>query len=218
RTEAVVAALVHDLGMTAMPPDLLAQPTPFTDDQRRALEQHCHDGSRWLAKLWPARSLPVRAAVEHHEQPDGMGHPAGRRGDQLDSSIRLLSACDIYVGMTSPRPHRPAHDPRTALADTLLQADRGALDKQEAEKLLRLGFYPVGCLVELDDGALAHVGRQNPTQPAKTLVALVTSSKRQPLLNARVLDLSDEGERGILRQAPEADRRKVQLNAWSRAL
>src|SRR5262249_5120749 len=140
RTEAVVAALVHDLGMTAMPPDLLAQPTPFTDDQRRPLEHHCHDGSRCLPQLRPAPPLPARAAGEHHEQPEGRGSPAGRRGDQLDSLIRLLSACDIYVGMTSPRPHRPAHDPRTALADTLLQADRGALDKQEAEKLLRLGF------------------------------------------------------------------------------
>ena len=46
---------------------------------------------------------------------------------------------------------------RTALTDTLLLADRGALDRHCAERLLHLSFYPVGSVVELADGAVGLV-------------------------------------------------------------
>src|SRR2546430_10036544 len=36
-----------------------------------------------------------------------------------------------YTTLFRSRPYRPAHDTRTALTDTLLLADRGALDRSE---------------------------------------------------------------------------------------
>lgn len=215
KVEAVAAALVHDVGMTAIPGEVLTDAGLFGPDQRRLMEQHCHHGCRWTAQFWTTDSLPAQAAADHHERPDCLGYPAGKNAGQIDPLVRLLAACDVYVALTSPRPYRSAHDPRTALTDTLLKADRGGLDRQEAEKLLRLGFYPVGCVVELDDGALARVSRGNPAQPAKPLVSLLTGPKRQPRLHGMVVDLSQDQHCQILRQAPEADLRKVEHGSWN---
>src|SRR5437667_255823 len=71
---------------------------------------------------------------------------------------------------------------RTALTDTLLLADKGALDRNFAERLLQLSFYPVGSVVELADGAIALVvaagtGKQDLTAPSRPVVALLTDSQ-----------------------------------------
>src|SRR5205085_474649 len=43
--DAVLAALVHDVGMLRVPAAILAHPGPLDDDQRRRVEAHCRDGA-----------------------------------------------------------------------------------------------------------------------------------------------------------------------------
>src|SRR5207247_1810239 len=108
--------------------------------ERRLLREHASEGARLVQRLWPGGGWPVAAAGEHHERLDGSGYPAGKQAHALSEPVRLLAVCDVYAALASPRPHRPAVDPRTALADTLMLADQGLLDRTQAERLLHLGF------------------------------------------------------------------------------
>jgi hypothetical protein len=216
--EAVQAALVHDAGMVRVPTDVLAKAGPLDEAGRRSIEAHPRTGAELIRRLLPDATL-AEAVANHHERLDGTGYPAGLREAQLSSLTRLLAVCDTYAALCCPRPHRPASDTRTALTDTLLLAESGALDSGHAERLLQLSFYPVGSAVELADGSVGlvvatHLGRQDLSTPARPVVALLTDAQGQPLASPLHLDLSESETRSIVRSLPPAERRQILGGAY----
>ncbi|MCI0682122.1 MAG: HD domain-containing protein [Gemmataceae bacterium] len=212
--EGLVAALVHDAGMVRLPAELIAQTGPLTEEQRRLVERHPLAGAQALVKLWPGGGWAIDAAADHHERLDGTGYPKGKRDLHLADEVKLLTVCDVYAALASARPWRGPHEPRTALTDTLLLADRGALDRKQAERLLRLAFYPPGSVVELDDGCVAlvlapQVGERALTQPARPVVTVVREAFGQAAATPRYLDLAQQTERTIVRSLAPAERRQV---------
>jgi HD-GYP domain-containing protein (c-di-GMP phosphodiesterase class II) len=216
--EALLAALMHDVGMVRVPAEILAHPGPLTDPQRRVVEHHAHAGAQMISRIMPGGGIFLEGATDHHERLDGTGYPAGRRDAQLSTFVRILSICDIYAARAAHRPYRPAQDTRTALTDTLLLADQGALDRGQAEKLLRLSFYPVGSVVELNDGAAGYVvatqpGRMGIDNPAKPMLHLLRGAGGQVLAFPRLINLMEDG-RAIVRGLPAAARRKLLLGTY----
>jgi HD-GYP domain-containing protein (c-di-GMP phosphodiesterase class II) len=212
--EAVVAALVHDAGMLAVPVAILNQHGPLDAEQRRLLEGHSRLGANLAARLLPSGSWLAEAAGGHHERLDGTGYPAGLRELQLAPLTRLLAVCDVYAALCSPRAHRPARETRTALTDTLLLAEQGTLDRRHAERLLHLSFYPVGTAVELVDGAIGvvvatHTDWSDLSTPARPVVAVLRDGRGKFLPAPHYLDLARCPHRSIVRSLPAAERREL---------
>jgi HD-GYP domain-containing protein (c-di-GMP phosphodiesterase class II) len=212
--EPVLAALVHDVGMVQVPVETWLHPGLLDDTQRRAVERHTLIGADLATRLLPGGAWLAEAAGGHHERLDGTGYPGGLRDAHIAPLTRLLVVCDVYVALCSPRLHRPARETRTALADTLLMADQGALDPREAERLLFLSFYPVGSVVELADGAIGrvvatHMAPRDLNTPARPVVAVLTDGQGHPLPSPRHLDLASCEGHGIVRTLSAAERREV---------
>ena len=115
--------------------------------------------------------------------------------------------------MQCPAP-RPRRDTRTALADTLLLAEQGQLDRGHAEALLHLSFYPAGSAVELADGSLGVVVaapglRRDLGSPARPVVAVLTDDQGQPLPLPHHLDLAQCDGHSIVRTLSPAERREL---------
>jgi HD-GYP domain-containing protein (c-di-GMP phosphodiesterase class II) len=212
--EPIVAALVHDAGMAHVPVEVLAHPEGLTDEQRRLVEAHTAAGAEIATRLFPNQAYLCDAASAHHERLDGTGYPAGLRDQQVRPLVRLLAVCDVYCALCVARPWRPALDTRTALTDTLLMAENGVLDRQLAERLLQLSFYPPGSVVELADGALAlvvatHQMRRELNLPARPVLALLTDSQGHAYTVPRHLDLAECDGRSIVRSLRAAERREA---------
>jgi len=213
--QAILAGLLHDAGMLAIPPEILANPGPLSDEQKRLLENHTRVGAEMMVRLHPEASWLEEAAASHHERLHGTGYPAGLREKQLSSLSRLLGICDVYAALCADRPHRPAFDTRIALTDTLLMVDRGELDRFHAEKLMLLSAYPVGTLVELADGAIAVVVATHPgRRDAKLLhtrpvLSLLVDSQGKPVSRPRHLDLAECEHRSILRSLSVTEKREL---------
>jgi HD-GYP domain-containing protein (c-di-GMP phosphodiesterase class II) len=206
--DAVLAALLHDVGMLRVPQDLWHKAEPLDDAGRRAVESHCRAGAEILTALAPEERWLADVALTHHERLDGTGYPDGLRDGQLTPLARFVSVCDVYSALCTARPHRPARDPRTALADTLVLAEQGRLDGRHAERLLRLSFYPVGTAVELADGSLGVVvAAPSGTDPARPVVALLLDSSGEALPLPRHLDLARCDSHSVVRSLPAAERR-----------
>ncbi|MBM3995058.1 MAG: HD domain-containing protein [Planctomycetes bacterium] len=204
---AVMAALVHDVGMTRVPSEVLLTEGPLDSDQRRLVEKHTMIAAEMLDPLWPGGGWPIEAATCHHERNDGTGYPAGKRDIQLASFVCLLAVCDVYAALCAPRPYRDAFDTRTALTEVLLLAERGYLDPTSVERLLVLSFYPIGSTVELSDGAIGrviatHSDEVGLTHPDRPIVLLTTDADQRPLTCPTVVDLLERRERSILRSLP----------------
>jgi hypothetical protein len=212
--EAVLAALVCDAGMAALPAELLAQAGPLNEEQRRQVETHVGRSAEAAVRLMPGASWLVSAVRGHHERLHGTGYPAGAQGLQISPLARLLAVADTYAALCSPRPYRPALAPRAALTETLMEAEKGRLDPAQAELLLSLSFYPVGTIVELSDGELAHVVAVHPLSgnlslAARPVVQLLDCGEER-LSAPEFVDLSlSEGRHVVRSLTPEETRERL---------
>jgi hypothetical protein len=171
------------------------------------------------ARLLPAEGWLPEAIADHHERLDGTGYPGGLKGMQISSLSRLLAVCDVYVAQASPRPHRPARETRTALTDTLLMAERGQLDRYQAERLLMLSFYPVGSVVELADGSSALVvatpaSTRDLSAPARPVIAILTDGQGRLLPAPVHVDLALADGKSIVRSLSPTERRALLGARW----
>src|SRR5262245_9108711 len=214
RHEPILAALLHDAGLVNVPAEILSHPGPLNDVQRRVIENHTRDGGHMLADLAQGMPRLIEAAVSHHERSDGTGYPDGSIEVHVSPLVRLLAVCDIYAALAAPRPYRAALEPRTALTDTLLLADQGAIDRVQAERLLRIGFYPLGSVVELSDGSAGVVvgspaARGQRMDPSRPAVALVSAAHGTPLPVPRHVSLTTDSQRSVHRLMPRPERRQL---------
>jgi HD-GYP domain-containing protein (c-di-GMP phosphodiesterase class II) len=209
--DAMVGALLKDVGMLTVPPEVLAHAGSLGDEQHKLMEGHCRTGSELVARHLPATATLCEAILSHHERLDGSGYPAGLRGGQIGPLPRLLAVADIYSAQCCPRPHRPALEPRTALTETMLLAERGLLDRNFAERLLQLSFYPVGSVVQLADGAVglvvaSHMAPRERHTPARPVVAILADKQGRVLPNPHHIDLAECDSRSIVSTLSEAQR------------
>ncbi len=212
--DVLLAALLHDVGMLRIPPEILAYPEPFDDNQRRIIEAHCHMGVSMVAPLLLDALWLAEAVGGHHERLDGTGYPDGLRDFQIKPLTRLLAVCDVYAAFCTRRSHRQGRETRTALTDTLLLAEQGQLDRHYAECLLHLSFYPVGSVVELADGAVGVVvatpqPRRDLNSPARPVVALLIDSQGQPMPLPHHVDLAQCDSPSIIRTLSSAESREL---------
>jgi HD-GYP domain-containing protein (c-di-GMP phosphodiesterase class II) len=220
-TDVVLAGLLHDAGMAAMPVDLLAQPGPLNDEQRRLLESHIGLAAEAVARLAPHEGWLIDAIRAHHERIDGTGYPTGAQGLQIPPLARLLAVADTYAALTRPRPYRNAFGPRSALTETLMEAEKGRLDMARAELLLGLSFYPVGTIVELSDGQLGRVAATHPmhgdlSTPARPVIELLMTADGETLPWAEHVDLAAGEGRHIVRSLTiEEARERMADQHWS---
>jgi len=121
-----LAGLFLDIGLLALPSDLLAPRGPLEPAAVELLHGHADISGDILEPL--ARvGLPVAAVWAHHERLDGSGYPRGRRGRQVPFGAQILGVVDTWAALTRPRPHRPALSERDALAVLRQQASLGRL-------------------------------------------------------------------------------------------
>jgi len=118
------AAMLHDIGMLAMPDSVLLCHGELDDQQMYLMRRHpllsvqIMEGMEFLEQEIPA----VRY---HHERFDGSGYPEGLAGAAIPLTARILAVADSFVAMTSPRVFRSAKTLAQAVAD--LEAASGTL-------------------------------------------------------------------------------------------
>jgi len=115
------AALLHDLGMTGIPEDIVYKSAPLTIDQRLYLESHPEMGIQVIRPM-----VFFEAAVplirHHHERYDGKGYPEGLAGDEIPLGSQILAVADSFVAMLSDRPYRKALGREEAIAEMKRQS------------------------------------------------------------------------------------------------
>ncbi len=102
-----LAALVHDIGMLHINPELVDQKGALAPEDWRQIQAHALIGQKIL-QATPGIPAPVcRAVAEHHERCDGTGYPARKQGEELSQLGQLIALADsaiaIYHHRLQPR-------------------------------------------------------------------------------------------------------------------
>lgn len=116
------AALLHDLGKTAVPREILMQRGSLTGDEFERVTHHALVGGNWLEEV-PYLAETAGAVLHHHEYYGGGGYLDGISSDTIPLSARILAVADSYDAMLNPRPWREAKGPEAAAAE--LQQNAG---------------------------------------------------------------------------------------------
>jgi diguanylate cyclase (GGDEF)-like protein len=128
------AALLHDVGNMAVPEHILSKPDALTPDEFERVKIHPRVGADIL------RNVPFGAPVAelvlcHHERWDGLGYPAGLRGENIPLGARILAIADCYSTLQADRPYRPARTEVAAIG-VLREFAGTAFDPTLVEMLL----------------------------------------------------------------------------------
>ncbi|MDD2703195.1 MAG: HD domain-containing protein [Candidatus Omnitrophica bacterium] len=101
------AAVVHDIGKTRLPPEIINKTGPLDEKERVLIRQHPEEGYRLLRAV---RSDPVVAevALQHHERLDGSGYPFGLRAEDINPVAKIVAVADVIATMVFPQVYRPA--------------------------------------------------------------------------------------------------------------
>ncbi len=109
------AALVHDIGIVAVPSFVLNKsPDTLTEAEREQVRLHPYHSERILSKV-PALEPIIPLVAAHHEGIDGRGYYRGLRGSQIPLGARIIAAADRFDELTYDAPDHPAMELERAL-------------------------------------------------------------------------------------------------------
>lgn len=110
-----VGALLHDVGKTMIPPEILNKPASLSEEEWDLVRRHCEWGVEILAES-NYNQPEVQAVIrEHHERLDGSGYPQGLSGNQISPLASIVAIADVYDALTCERPYRHRVPPFEAL-------------------------------------------------------------------------------------------------------
>lgn len=100
-----LCGLLHDIGKTALPAELLNKPDKYTDEEFAQVKRHPELGMRILQNQ-PLDQHIKNAVLMHHERCDGSGYPSGLKMEDLDDFAMIIAIADVYDAMTAARSYR----------------------------------------------------------------------------------------------------------------
>ena len=124
RSRVEVAAMMRDVGKVAIPREILDKPGPLTDEEWTVMRTHTIHAQAFLhnAGGMLREVAPIVRAV--HERWDGLGYPDGLSGPSIPLAARIVSCCDAFTAMTTPRPYGPLMSHEAALRELVDCAGR----------------------------------------------------------------------------------------------
>ena len=109
------AALVHDIGLVAVPSFVLHKPRErLTPAEWEALRLHPYHAERILARVGAFEPL-MSLVSAHHERPDGKGFYRGLGAEQIPTGALIVGVADAFDELTHARPEGAARSRRTRL-------------------------------------------------------------------------------------------------------
>ncbi|OGS28057.1 MAG: hypothetical protein A2297_03180 [Elusimicrobia bacterium RIFOXYB2_FULL_48_7] len=129
------AALIHDIGKIGIDNSVLEKSGKLSPEERKKIEQHPIIGAKIIEPF--SVLAPIAPIIRHHhEYYNGMGYPAGLKGEEIPLGSRIVTIIDSFDAMTSDRPYRKAMS-RIQAVQELKRSANSQFDPGVVEAFLR---------------------------------------------------------------------------------
>lgn len=132
--EIAIASLLHDIGKTSIPNEILTKPGKLTATEFERIKSHTTiageallQGNQVFVDTFGKDSylaLAADIALYHHEKWDGTGYPDGLKGKDIPLSARIVAVADVYDALRSRRPYKTPWPHEQAVAFILSEAGK----------------------------------------------------------------------------------------------
>lgn len=165
----VMGAMIHDIGKIIIPKDILNKPTGLSREEYELIKSHAEIGYKMIKENQELSPITKLAVLCHHEREDGSGYPLGK-GEELHIGPKIVAACDLYHALISDRCYRQGLPISEAIAigqkEAIHPEVRGIIEGLFA-------YYPVGCMVELNDGRIGIVEKNQAIDIKRPIIRVI---------------------------------------------
>ena len=184
-----LCGLLHDVGKTRIPIEILNKPSSLTDEEFALMRNHAVHGRTILMATGGSLQGAVDVAFSHHERVDGKGYPRGLPAQNIPYFAKIIALVDTYDAITSTRVYKKALASMHALE--IIHKNRGTqFDTELADAFIRMvGIYPPGSIVEMLNGEVGIVVESYEEHRLKPKVLMVRDANKSPISSSSILDL-----------------------------
>lgn len=118
-----LAAALHDVGMVALPDEVLAHGRSLNECDWARVRSHATIGADLIGRA-PGLEPVARIVRHHHERFDGTGYPDGLAGEAIPHLARVLAVADAFGAAAGGWVGRDAETDAKALAQVRAMAGR----------------------------------------------------------------------------------------------
>jgi putative nucleotidyltransferase with HDIG domain len=179
----VEAALLHDIGKTRIPLEIVKKPGALDKREQKLIEAHTRFGAEILLQTEGLHPLTPIVALEHHRSVKGTSYPD--LGDAIPHPMsQIVAVADIYEAMTGARSYQdPTLPERACLVLARLAGEK--LNTGLVKSFVNaITFFPIGSVVRTNRGELGVVVEVKREDPLHPHLALIDESTNMP--NGRI--------------------------------
>jgi HD-GYP domain-containing protein (c-di-GMP phosphodiesterase class II) len=197
-----MAALMHDVGKSRVPIEVLNKKGALNDEEWRIMQSHPWMGMLTLFGLRGYGEIPYRGIIvahEHHMKVDLTGYPKSVRQRKPSLFTKIVAIADGFDAATSRRVYQENPVQPDQVLREMWENRRRGLDPALVKAFINLlGIYPVGTCVILDTYEVGIVHAANPKLELsnRPLVRIVCTPEGAMLRQGPVVDLAEPGLEG----------------------
>lgn len=189
-----LGAMLLDIGKTKIPNELLNKLDPLTEDELKLMRKHVEFGLNILEQT-PKVHNHIKQMVEtHHERHNGSGYPKGLAGHKIPVYGRIAAIIDSFDAMTSRRPYAKQISTYDCLRLFNKVTNIDFQSEMVKQFIQAIGFFPTGTLVELSDGAVGIVVKQNYSLRLRPQVMLILDKNKNMKNEFPIVSLDDDDQ------------------------
>lgn len=185
-----IAALVHDIGETQIPNEILQRRGNLLEEEQQILQSHTTIGASMLSDIPGIPHSAISVAQHHHERANESGYPDKLNLDNIGLFTKIVSVIDVYDTLTTGTGSQPPLSCSDALKH-MYDWRNDLFDPAVVEQFIQcLGIYPIGSTVELntgDTGIVISIPEKSRLTPS---VMLIKNAKGQTYLPPRIANLA----------------------------
>jgi len=203
KSQAILAAFLHDFGKSKIPKDILDSTVRFERDSQemKMLQSHPDFAVELLQGMKMDDNVINMARYHHVKQNTTMNscYPKGISYEEVIYETRLLAIIDVYQALVGRRKYKKSWNPPAAMR--YLDALAGVEFDEDIweDFLIVMGMYPKGSLIELNDGSLGFVMNVSEEDPERPQIVLVRDAAGEDLTQHSLIDLVSETDIEIVK-------------------
>ncbi|MBV4420277.1 HD-GYP domain-containing protein [Clostridium tyrobutyricum] len=174
--EVGVGAILHDVGKTKVPIEILNKKAKLTYEEFEEIKKHPIYGVELLKKNLTISNRIIKVVEQHHERIDGRGYPYGLKDKQITKFAKIVCICDVYDAVSNDRVYRKKFKLNESY-ELILSGSGSAFDKQLVLNFKNtFAIYPLGCHVNLSNNEDGYIIKQNKGFPDRPVVRVIENS------------------------------------------
>lgn len=187
-----LASLVHDIGMTSIPEEIIKKANPLDKKEFNIIKTHPLEGYGIISSLGKEYNWLAEVILQEHEREQGQGYPKGIKGDEIHEYAKIIGIADVYETLTHPRPHRNGCLPYEAMKE-MMGSQRVLFSPKILKTLLsQLTMYPPCSYVKLNSNVIGRVIQVHSDRPFRPTIEVWYDSQGRPLEKRQIINLSEE--------------------------